>query len=142
MDRDNRVAAIVLAAQHLAGLGLLDVRLKVVQTFGEIVVNRLTGLGPLDEDAEVVGATLQGLTGGQLFVEAATALQQLLRLGGILPEIGVGDATLDLVELRTMARFVKDNSADRLPASRDPDTAAPALRGRTPRNAPLKSRPD
>ena len=96
MDRDNRIAAIVLAAQHLAGLGLLDVRLEVVETFGEVAVNRLTGLGPLDEDAEIVGAARQGLTGSQLFVEAATALQQLLRLAGILPEIGVGDATLDL----------------------------------------------
>jgi hypothetical protein len=127
----------MLAAQHLAGLRLLDVRLELVEPLGEIAVNRLTGLGPLDEDAEVVGATLEGLTGRQLFIEAATALQQLLRLAGIFPEIGVGNAAFDLFELRTMARFVKDSSANRLPASRDPDTAAPALRGRTPRNAPL-----
>jgi hypothetical protein len=130
----------MLAAQHLAGLGLLDVRLELVEPLGEIAVNRLTGLGPLDEDAEVVGATLEGLTGRQLFIEAATALQQLLRLAGIFPEIGVGNAALDLFELRTMARFVKDSSANRLPASRDPDTAAPALRGRTPRHSPWFAR--
>jgi hypothetical protein len=46
----------VLAAEHLARLGQLDVALEVVQALDEVCFDRLAGLGPFDEDAEVVGA--------------------------------------------------------------------------------------
>jgi hypothetical protein len=109
------VAAIVFAAEHLAGFRQLDVGLEFVEAFDEVPVNRLPRLGPLDEDADVVGAAPQGLAGGQLLFQAAAALQELLSLGGILPEIRMRDAALYLLELRTMARFVKDSSAGRQP---------------------------
>jgi hypothetical protein len=46
----------VLAAEHLARLGKLDVALEVVQALEEVRFDRLAGLGPFDEDAQVVGA--------------------------------------------------------------------------------------
>jgi hypothetical protein len=137
MDRDDRVAAIVLAAQHLAGLGLLDVRLELVEPLQEVAVDGFTGLRPLDQDAEIVGAALQRLAGRQFLVQAPAALEQFLGLGGILPEVGMRDAGLDLLELRAMARLVKDSSADRRPASRGPDIDAPVLPAQTPRQSPF-----
>jgi len=81
----------VLAAEHLARLGKLDVALEVVQALEEIGFDRLARLGPLDEDAEVVGATGQRLGERQLVFDAASALQQLLRLGLVLPEVRLGN---------------------------------------------------
>jgi hypothetical protein len=45
----------VLAAQHLAGLGLLDVRLELVEPLQEVAVDGFPPFRPLDEDAEIVG---------------------------------------------------------------------------------------
>jgi hypothetical protein len=132
----------VFAAQHLTGLSQLDVRLELVESLEEIAVDGFAGFRPLDQDAQIVGAPLEGLTRGQLFVETTAALKELLRFGGILPEVGMCDAAFDLVEFRAMARFVKDSSASRLPASRDPDTAVPVLPARTPRNAPFHVMPE
>jgi len=56
MDGDDGVDAVVLAAEHLARLGKLDVALEVVQALEEVPFDRLAGLGPFNEDAEVVGA--------------------------------------------------------------------------------------
>jgi hypothetical protein len=140
MDRDDGVAAIVLAAQHLAGFGLLDVRLEFVEAFQQLAIDGFPGLRPLDQDAEIVGAALQRLTAGQLLVQTAAALEQLLCFRGILPEVRMRDASLDFLELRPVARFVKDSSGDRRPASRGPDNDVPALRVQTPRQTPfLKS---
>jgi len=105
----------VLAAEHLAGLRLLDIRLEVVEAFDEVAVDSFARFRPLDEHAHIVGASLQCLAGRQLFFEAAAPLKEFLRLAGVLPEFRVRDAALDLVELRAMARFVKDSSADRRP---------------------------
>ena len=107
--------------------------MEFVEAFQQIAVDGLARPGPLDEHAQIVGAALQRLAERQLLFEPAAALQQLLRLGLVLPEIGIGDAGLDLVELGAVIRSVKDSSADRRPVSRDPDIAAPALRARTPR---------
>src|SRR6185503_5498750 len=128
MDGDDGVEAIVLAAEHLAGFGGLDVLLEVVEALQQVAVDGLASLGPFDEHAEIVGAGLQRVAERELLVEPAAALQQLLRLGLILPEVGLGDAGLDAVELGTRSGCVKDSSADRKPASPDPDIAVPARR--------------
>src|SRR6185312_5415127 len=98
-----------LAAQHLAGFGLLDVRLEFVEAFQELAIDGFARFRPLDEDAEIVGAALQRLTAGQLLVQTAAALEQLLCVRGILPEVRMRDASLDFLELRTVARLVKDS---------------------------------
>ena len=57
MDGDDRVLAIVLAAEHLLGLAGLDFALdRSSSAAREIVVDRLARLGPFDEHGEIVGA--------------------------------------------------------------------------------------
>jgi len=110
----------VLAAEHLARLGGLDVGLVLVEPAGEIPVDGFAGLGPLDEDGDVVGPPLQGVAEGQLFFEASPALEQPLRLALVLPEVGFGDAGFYLVEFRTVSWGVKDSSGGRRCASPGP----------------------
>jgi hypothetical protein len=129
----------MLAAEHLSRLGRLDVRLELVEAFDEIVFNGLARFGPLDEHAQIVGTALERLADGQLLFEPAPPLQQLLRFGLVLPEVRVGDAGLDFVELGAVSWGVKDSSADPPTVSPSPDTAEPALRSRTPRMSPLSS---
>jgi hypothetical protein len=113
----------VLPAQHLARLGGLDVGLELVEAARQISVDGFAGLGPLDQDGQVVRAPLQGVGEIQFFFEAATPLQQLLRLTLVGPEVRLGDAGFQFVELRTVARDVKDSSAGRRCVSPGPCSA-------------------
>jgi hypothetical protein len=113
----------VLAAQHLAGLGGLDVSLELVEAPGQVGVYRLARLGPFDEDAEVVSAPLERLGEREFLRQAAAALLQLLRFGVVLPEVGIEGFLVDTLELYAMAGRVKDSSADRRRVSPGRDTA-------------------
>jgi hypothetical protein len=113
----------VLAAEHLACFRGFDVDLELVNAFEELAVNRLATFGPFDEDAEVISAPPQRLAQCQLFFEPAPSLEQLLRVGLILPEVRIGNTRFYPIELGTMTRGVKDNSADRPTVSPAPDTA-------------------
>ena len=61
MDGDDRVLAIVLAAEHLLGLAGVDFRRQIVEAAREIVGDRLARLRPLDQHAEILGAASQRL---------------------------------------------------------------------------------
>jgi hypothetical protein len=52
----------------------------------------LAGAGPFDEHGQIVHAALQRGDELAIVLEAAAALQRLLRFGLVLPEIGFGDA--------------------------------------------------
>jgi hypothetical protein len=54
-------------------------------------------------------------------LDAAAALESLLRLDLVVPEIGRGGACFYFRELVTRACGLKDNSGDRRRASRGPD---------------------
>jgi hypothetical protein len=101
VDGDDGVVAIVLAAEHLAGFSGLDVLLELVEAFQQVAVDGLASLGPFDEHAEIVGAALQRVAERDLLVEPPAALQELLRLGLVLPEVGLGDTGFDAIELGT-----------------------------------------
>jgi len=88
----------VLAAQHLLGLAGVDLCGEIVEGAAEIVRDRLAGLGPLGEDREIVEPRAQRLAQIAILFEPAAALQQLLRGGLILPEVGGADALLDLLQ--------------------------------------------
>jgi hypothetical protein len=103
----------VLAAEHLLGFAGLDLRRQLVERLAEVVPDGLASLGPLDEDVEVVELALQRVAELDVFLEPATALQQLLRVGLVFPEVRSGDALLYAGELDRGAGGVKDSSADR-----------------------------
>jgi hypothetical protein len=62
MDRDDRVGAVGLAAEHLLGLGGLDFSLEIVEAARQVGPDVLAGARPFDQDAEVVGAALELLS--------------------------------------------------------------------------------
>ena len=94
--------AIVLAAEHLAGFGGLDVLLELVEAFQRIAVDAARQPAPTrrarrDRRRGCFSVLLER----DLLVEPPAALQKLLRLGLVLPEVGLGDTGLDAIELGT-----------------------------------------
>jgi hypothetical protein len=118
----------VLAAEHLLRLAGFDFADQFVEAASEILGDRLPRLRPFDEDGEILDAPAQRLAQVPILLEAAAALQQLLRPGLVLPEIRIGNAQLYPGELVGGTRGVKDSSADRPRAWRGPDTGGAARR--------------
>ena len=121
MDGHDRVLAIVLAAEHLLRFASFDFRAEIVEPAHQIVDDRLARLRPFDEDGEIVGAALQRFAEIDVALECLAALEDLLRRRLVLPEIGIGRLLFYLGEFVRGAGGVKDSSADRMRASRDPD---------------------
>jgi hypothetical protein len=78
----------VLAAEHLLDLAGLHFLIERLERLAEILVDRFAGLGPLDEDGEVVALSLEREDQIAIQLEPAAALQDFLRFGLIFPEIG------------------------------------------------------
>ena len=95
MDGDDRVLAIVLAAEHLLDLAGLHFLLERIERLAELGVDRLAGLGPFDEHGEIVALLLERRHQIAVLLEPPAALQHLLRFGLIFPEIGRGGARLE-----------------------------------------------
>jgi len=113
MDREDGVLAIVLAAEHLLDLAGLYFLIKRFECLGELGVNRLARLGPLDEHGEVVGSLPEREHQIAILFEAAAALQDSLRFGLVFPEIGRSGARLEAGQLVFGAGGFKDSSGDR-----------------------------
>jgi hypothetical protein len=101
----------VLAAEHLLdfcrfhfGLQRLDRALQVV---GDI----LAALGPLEQDAQIVELSDQRIAQVDLLAQPAAALQGLLGLGLIRPEVRCGDALFYRRQFAGRISSVKDSSA-------------------------------
>jgi hypothetical protein len=77
----------VLAAEHLLGLAGVHFLREIVEALGEIVDDRLAGLRPFDEHAEILGTTTQRIIQRLVVLEAPASLQQLLSSRLILPEV-------------------------------------------------------
>jgi hypothetical protein len=101
----------VLAAEHLLDLGGLDLGLEIVQAASEVGGHILAGFRPLDEDGEIVTPAPQGRGERDLLFEAPPALQDLLRLGLVLPEVWLRGARLERAQLVGRASGLKDSSA-------------------------------
>jgi hypothetical protein len=102
----------VLAAQHLLDLAGLYFLIESFEGLRELGVDRLAGLGPLDEHGEIVASLLERQHQIAILLEPAAALQDLLRFGLVLPEIGRGGARLEAGQLFVGAGDFKDSSAD------------------------------
>ena len=59
MDGDDRVLAIVLAAEHLLDLAGLHFLVERLERLRELGVHRLAGLGPFDQHGEIVALLLE-----------------------------------------------------------------------------------
>jgi hypothetical protein len=112
MNGDDRVLAIVLAAEHLLHFAGLDFLIERVETLSELGVHRFAGFGPFDEDGEVVGAPAQRHHQIALLLEPLAALEDLLRFGRVLPEVGRGGFVFEAGQLFVGAGGFKDSSAD------------------------------
>ena len=111
MDGDDRVLAIVLAAEHLLGLASVDLCREVVERAAEILSNRLSGFGPFDEDRQVVDLALQRFAERAVVLQTPAALEQLLCCSLVLPEVRGSNAFFDLGEFVGGSCGVKDSSA-------------------------------
>src|SRR4051794_24155846 len=126
MNRDDRVLPIVLPAEHLLGFAGVDFLSELVEAVCQIVGNRLPRLRPLDEHSEVVRATAERVGQPLILLEAAAALHDFLRGPLVLPEVRVSDTLFYFREFFAGTRGVKDSSAGRTHAWRDPGTGGAA----------------
>ena len=84
---------------------------------GELGFDGFALLQPVGEHLEVVGATAQRGDEGDVLLEPPPALHHPLRLGLVLPEVGLADARFDAGQFFRGTCGVKDNSASRPTAS-------------------------
>jgi hypothetical protein len=110
----------VLAAEHLLRLASVDLCGKLVERAFEVVGDRLAGLGPFDENREVVDTPPQRVAEVAIVLESPAALKEFLRGGLILPEVGIGYSRFDFREFFGGLGSVKDSSAGRWRGAPDP----------------------
>jgi hypothetical protein len=110
MDGQDGILAIVLAAEHLLDLGGLDLLVERVERLGELGVDRLPRVGPFEQDGEVVAPLLERGEQIAILLEPSATLQDLLRLGLILPEVGCGGARFEARQLLVGSSGFKDSS--------------------------------
>ena len=110
------LARIVLAAEHLLDFGGLDLRLERVERALQVGGHVLALLRPFEQHADVVDLLGEAVAELDVFGEPALALQRLLRVGLVVPEVRRGDLQFELRQLSGIVRLVKDSSASRMPA--------------------------
>jgi hypothetical protein len=118
----------VLAAEHLLDLAGLHFLIERVERLRELGVDRLAGFGPFDEHREIVAALLERHHEIAIQLQAPSALQGLLRFGGVFPEIGRGGFVFEAGQLFVGAGRFKDSSADRPHVCSDPRSGASSRR--------------
>jgi hypothetical protein len=77
----------VLAAEHLLDFAGLHFLIERFERLAEVLVDRFTGLGPLDQHGEIFALPLERQDQIAILLEPAAALQELLCFGLIFPEI-------------------------------------------------------
>jgi hypothetical protein len=112
----------VLAAEHLFGLTGVYLRGKIVQRAIELIENRFAGFGPFGEHREILETLPHRFAEVPILFKTPAALQQLLRRGLILPEVGGSNAFFYAVEFIRRNGGVKDSSAGRLRGGSNPHT--------------------
>jgi hypothetical protein len=86
----------VLATEHLLGFSAVDLLFERVEGLGQVGGDVLAALRPFEEDANVVDLSGKAVAQLEVLGEPALALQGLLRLGLIVPEVGGGDLLFEL----------------------------------------------
>jgi hypothetical protein len=96
MDGHDRIRCIVLAGQHLLGLGGVHLRLECVEGLLQVGADIFAALRPFEQDADVVDLLGKAVAQLEVFGEPALSLQRLLCLGLVVPERGSGDLLFEL----------------------------------------------
>jgi hypothetical protein len=86
----------VLAAEHLLRFNGVDLGRESVERLRQIPRDLLAALAPFEQDADVVDLLREAVALLEILSEAALALQRLLGLGLVVPEIGRGDSAFEL----------------------------------------------
>jgi hypothetical protein len=133
VDCQDGIGPVVLASQDPVRFRGVDLLVEPIEAAREVRGDVLTGRGPLDEDAEIVLLRLQRIDEVDFVLEAPAALEGLLRLGLVLPEIRLGDALLERRDLLARLAGLKDTSAAPRTASPGPPAAERVPRSRMPR---------
>jgi hypothetical protein len=103
----------VFAAKHFLDLAGLDFLVEGVERLREFVIDRLARLRPFDENRQIVAALLERNHQVAILLEPPAALQGLLGIVLVFPEIGRRGARFEAGQFFFRARGFKDSSADR-----------------------------
>jgi len=114
----------VLAAEHFLDLCRLHFAIEGIERLREFRIDRLAGLGPLDQDGQVVTLFLEREHQVAVLLETPPALQDFLRFELVFPEIGRGGARLEAGQFVGWMRSFKDSSADRSRGGSNPRSGA------------------
>jgi hypothetical protein len=101
----------VLAAEHLLDLARLHFGVERVERDCKLGVNRLARLCPFNEDGQVVASLPERDDEVPILLQAPPALQDLLSLSLVLPEVRRRGKRLESVQLVVRAGGLKDSSA-------------------------------
>jgi hypothetical protein len=101
----------MLAAEHLVRLCGVDLRLEIVEAPGQVGSDVFPGIGPLDQDAQIIGAALQRSFERLLIFDPSAPLHDLLRFALVVPETGRARAFFYVGKLFVQASGFKDASA-------------------------------
>jgi len=116
VDGHDRIAAIVLAAEHLLDFAGLDLLIVGIERLLELRFDRLAGRRPLLQNRKIVTALAQRHHEVAILFEPPAALQDALGFGLVFPEIRRGGARLETCQLFVESSTLKDSSADPQPS--------------------------
>src|SRR5580700_10578905 len=132
MNRDDGVLAVEIARQRRPDLGGIEVARELAEATRQVGPDVLALTRPVDEDAEIVGLPPKRFRERAIGLEPPPALQDLLGVGLVLPEVGCGGLRLEFGQLAIESGFVKAPSAHRRRGPRDPRTRERARRRSEP----------
>ncbi len=125
MDREDRVAGVVLAGEHQIELGLLEGLGEVLDGTAEILLHRLPLACQFGADLRLLDLLLEGLVGLDGLGQARPLPEDLLGARLVFVEVRVGGLLIQFLEAALGAGQLKDD----LEAKRN-DCAARPWRGR------------
>ena len=142
VDGDDRVRAVVLAAEHASWSRPPRPRSSSASRPRAQVGARRPRPAPAHSTSTARSSSrfVQRVDQLDFLLEPAAALQRLLRFGLVVPEIGLGDQPFEAVQLVARARGLKDSSAARRTAWRDPGSVGRVRRARVPLLSPCARR--
>jgi hypothetical protein len=86
----------VLAAEHLLGFDGVDLRFERIERARQVAADILAAARPFEQDPNVVDLLAEAVALLEIFGKAPLALEGLLGVGLVVPEIRGGNAAFEL----------------------------------------------